>query len=111
MGMIEDDYDTIQVQTRSFRDVAIFAFRDAAERKESQDPASQLPNPVMDYVSHALPFPDRDTGYPNEYGDIGQWREPSSGIKGPEFWTAKMHDDAQKGYHGEWKEQTATTNN
>ena len=108
--LIEKDYDVIKVQVRSFREVAVFSFRDASEKKESLDPAAQLPNPVMDYVSHALPFPDRDTGYPNEYGDIGQWRDPASGIKGPENYAPPMHDDAQRGYTAEWRENTATAN-
>lgn len=110
LRMIEDDYDIIKVQTRSFREVAVFAFRDAAERKEAQDPASQLPNPVMDYVSHALPFPDRDNGYPNEYGDVGQWRDPQSGIKGPDLWAPPMHEEAHRGYTAEWRDNTATAN-
>jgi hypothetical protein len=105
---IEADYDTIKVQVRSFRDVVVFAFRDAAEKKEAKDPASQLPNPFMDYVSHALPFPDRDTGYPNEYGDIGQWRHPDAGIKGPEYYAPAMPSEQQRGYTSEWRENTAT---
>lgn len=108
--LIERDYDTIRVQVRSFRDVAVFSFRHAAEKKQALDPAAQLPNPVMDYVSHALPFPDRDTGYPNEYGDIGQWRDPASGIKGPPLYTPAMHAEAQRGYTAEWRENTATAN-
>lgn len=108
--LIERDYDTIKVQVRSFREVAVFSFRDASERKEAQDPATQLSNPVMDYVSHALPFPDRDTGYPNEYGDIGQWRDPASGIKGPPLYSPAMPEDAQRGFTGEWRENTATAN-
>ena len=42
----------------------------------ANDPATAMPNPFMDYVSHALPFPDRDTGSLDEFGEIGQNRNP-----------------------------------
>ncbi|KEG07064.1 hypothetical protein DQ04_11051000, partial [Trypanosoma grayi] len=74
--LIEDDYDVIQVQTRTFRELAVFQFRDVEEKRHRRDAVNELPNPWSDYVAHALPFPDRDAGYPDEYGDIGQWRAP-----------------------------------
>ena len=102
---IEDDYPTIGVHVRSFREVAVFYHKHQAEKAERRDPRSQLPNPVMDYVSHALPFPDRDTGYPNEYGDIGQWRDPESGIKGPEYYSPVLPEEQEKGFTAEWRDQ------
>lgn len=104
--MIEDDYGTIKVQVRSFRELAVFQFRDAEEKRHARDPVNTLPNPYMDFVSHALPFPDRDTGYPNEYGDIGQWRAPNSPIKGPNHFAPAMYGEHLKGFTSEWRDPT-----
>lgn len=107
---IENDYDKIKVETRSLKELVEFSFRDMGEKKWHQDPRAQLPNPVMDTVSHALPFPDRDTGYPNAYGDLGQWRSPESGVKGPRFYAPAMDgEDNHRGYTAEWKDNTAPT--
>lgn len=104
--LIEDDYGTIKVQVRSFRELAVFQFRDMEEKRHARDPVNTLPNPYMDFVSHALPFPDRDNGYPNEYGSIGQWRAPESPIKGPQFYAPEMFGEDAKGYTSEWRDPT-----
>ncbi|EPY18646.1 hypothetical protein STCU_09837 [Strigomonas culicis] len=105
--LIEDDYATIGVQTRSFRELAVFQFRDVEERRRARDVASELPNPWIDYVTHALPFPDRDAGYPDEYGDIGQWRAPGgpgSPVKGPGYYAPPMDGEHMRGYTAEWRD-------
>ncbi|ESL09490.1 hypothetical protein TRSC58_02787 [Trypanosoma rangeli SC58] len=105
--LIEDDYDTIQVQTRTFRELAVFQFRDVEEKRHSRDVVNELPNPWTDYVSHALPFPDRDAGYPDEYGDLGQWRAPGgpgSPVKGPGYYAPPMTGEHQRGYTAEWRD-------
>lgn len=104
---IEDDYDVIKVQTRTFRELAVFQFRDVEEKRHARSPVNELPNPWIDYVSHALPFPDRDAGYPDEYGDIGQWRAPGgpgSPTKGPGYYAPKMEAEHLKGYTSEWRD-------
>ncbi|KAG8345296.1 hypothetical protein TRVL_03878 [Trypanosoma vivax] len=105
--LIEDDYDIIQVHTRTFRELAVFQFRDVEERRHARDAVNELPNPWRDYVAHALPFPDRDTGYPDEYGDIGQWRAPGgpgSPVRGPGYYAPPMHGEHQRGYTAEWRD-------
>ncbi|CAD2219903.1 hypothetical protein AGDE_09041 [Angomonas deanei] len=105
--MVEDDYNIIHVQTRTFRELAVFQFRDVEERRLARDAVSELPNPWIDYVSHALPFPDRDAGYPDEYGDIGQWRAPGgpgSPTKGPGYYAPPMEGEHLKGYTSEWRD-------
>ncbi|EKF39436.1 hypothetical protein MOQ_000335 [Trypanosoma cruzi marinkellei] len=105
--LIEDDYDIIQVHTRTFRELAVFQFRDVEEKRHSRDVVNELPNPWTDYVSHALPFPDRDAGYPDEYGDIGQWRAPGgpgSPVKGPGYYAPPMDGEHQRGYTAEWRD-------
>lgn len=104
---IEDDYDVIKVQTRTFRELAVFQFRDVEEKRHARNPVNELPNPWIDYVSHALPFPDRDTGHPDEYGDIGQWRAPGgpgSPTKGPGYYAPPMEGEHLKGYTAEWRD-------
>jgi hypothetical protein len=104
---IEDDYEIIKVQTRTFRELAVFQFRDMEEKRHARNPINELPNPWLDYVAHALPFPDRDAGYPDEYGDIGQWRAPGgpgSPTKGPGYYAPKMEGEHQKGYTAEWRD-------
>eukprot|EP00331_Platyophrya_macrostoma_P022052 CAMPEP_0176440748 /NCGR_PEP_ID=MMETSP0127-20121128/20765_1 /TAXON_ID=938130 /ORGANISM="Platyophrya macrostoma, Strain WH" /LENGTH=791 /DNA_ID=CAMNT_0017825351 /DNA_START=49 /DNA_END=2424 /DNA_ORIENTATION=+ len=104
---IEDDYDVIQVQTRTFRELAVFQFRDVEEKRHAKNPVNELPNPWIDYVSHALPFPDRDGGHPDEYGDLGQWRAPGgpgSPTKGPGYYAPKMDGEHLKGYTSEWRD-------
>lgn len=104
---IEDDYDIIKVQTRTLRELAVFQFRDVEEKRHARNAVNELPNPWIDYVSHALPFPDRDAGYPDEYGDIGQWRAPGgpgSPTKGPGFYAPKMAGEHLKGYTSEWRD-------
>ena len=108
--LIEDDYDVIKVQTRSIKELVEFSFRHAAEKKQASDPMNQLPNPVLDYVSHALPFPDRDTGYPNEFGEIGQMRGPASGVKGPIHYAPPMQGEHQRGYTAEWRDNSRQMN-
>eukprot|EP00758_Cryptobia_borreli_P009698 Tbor_TRINITY_DN5501_c7_g1::TRINITY_DN5501_c7_g1_i1::g.13552::m.13552 len=103
-NMIEDDYATIKVQVRSFRELAVFQFRNVEEERVARDPVSLLPNPWTDYVSHALPFPDRDTGYPNEYGEIGQWRAPAGVTKGPGYYAPSMYGETLKQYTSEWRD-------
>ncbi|RHW67035.1 Mitochondrial SSU ribosomal protein [Trypanosoma brucei equiperdum] len=105
--LIEDDYDTIRVQTRTFRELAVFQFRDVEERRHSRDVVNELPNPWYDYVAHALPFPDRDAGYPDEYGDLGQWRAPGgpgSPVRGPGYYAPPMEGEHQRGYTAEWRD-------
>merc|ERR1711991_5805 len=105
---IEDDYDTIGVHTRSFREVVNFAFRDMEEKRMAKDPSTMMPNPFTDYVSHALPFPDRDTGTLNEYGDLGQMRDPESGIKSAPFWMGKQPDEVMRYITSEARDPTST---
>lgn len=105
--LIEDDYDVIQVHTRTFRELAVYQFRDAEEKRHSSNVVNELPNPWIDYVSHALPFPDRDAGYPDEYGDIGQWRAPGgpgSPVKGPGYYAPPMEGEHMRGYTAEWRD-------
>nr|CCC95161.1 conserved hypothetical protein [Trypanosoma congolense IL3000] len=105
--LIEDDYDIIQVQTRTFRELAVFQFRDVEERRHARDVVNELPNPWHDYVAHALPFPDRDAGYPDEYGDLGQWRAPGgpgSPVRGPGYYAPPMEGEHQRGYTAEWRD-------
>eukprot|EP00760_Papus_ankaliazontas_P024134 PhM_4_TR2126/c0_g1_i1/m.3147 len=105
--MIEDDYDIHGIQMRTMQELVVFRYRDLAERKEKKDPASQLPNPLIDRVSHALPFPDRDTGSVDEYGGLGQWRHPNPhlGTKGPGYYAPRMYGEVQRGYHAEWRDR------
>ena len=126
--LIEEDYETIKVQVRTMRELVVFRARDIEEKRIARHPANQLPNPVADYVSHALPFPDRDTGAPNEYGDIGQWRDPDKPVYTPfaammkpkgyihgageeyKMFGPQMFDqEQQRGYYGEWKQSKAPT--
>ncbi|KAK7194182.1 Mitochondrial SSU ribosomal protein [Novymonas esmeraldas] len=105
--LIEDDYDVIHVQTRSLRELAVFQFRDAEEKRHAGNIVNELPNPWIDYVAHALPFPDRDAGYPDEYGDIGQWRAPGgpgSPVKGPGYYAPPMEGEHMRGYTAEWRD-------
>eukprot|EP00759_Apiculatamorpha_spiralis_P004078 PhF_6_TR12303/c0_g1_i1/m.19541 len=104
--LIEADYDTIQVQMRTLQELVVFKYRNEAEKLEKADPISQLPNPIIDKVNHALPFPDRDTGFPNEYGELGQWRHPNENMKtkGPGYWAPRMYGEIQKGYHSTWRD-------
>lgn len=105
--MVEDDYAAIGVQTRTFRELAVFQFRDVEEKRHARSVVNELPNPWMDYVSHALPFPDRDAGYPDEYGDIGQWRAPGgpgSPVKGPGYYAPAMEGEHMRGYTAEWRD-------
>ncbi|CAJ1008900.1 hypothetical protein Q4I28_004213 [Leishmania naiffi] len=105
--LIEDDYDIIHVQTRSFRELAVFQFRDVEEKRHAHNVVNELPNPWIDYVTHALPFPDRDAGYPDEYGDIGQWRAPGgpgSPVKGPGYYAPPMEGEHLRGYTAEWRD-------
>lgn len=105
--LIEDDYSIIGVHTRTFRELAVFQFRDAEEKRHARCVVNELPNPWMDYVSHALPFPDRDAGYPDEYGDIGQWRAPGgpgSPVKGPGYYAPAMEGVHHRGYTAEWRD-------
>jgi len=108
--LIEEDYDVIGIQMRTTQELAMFKYRHEAEKRERADPTSQLPNPLMNQVSHALPFPDRDTGYPNEYGELGQWRHPNPHLKtkGPGFYAPRMYGEHQKGYHSEWRDRNST---
>ncbi|CCW66051.1 unnamed protein product [Phytomonas sp. Hart1] len=104
---IEDDYDVIEVQTRTFRELAVFQFRDVEEKRQARNVVNELPNPWIDYVAHALPFPDRDGGYPDEYGDIGQWRAPGgpgSPVKGPGYYAPPMEGEHHRGYTAEWRD-------
>lgn len=104
--LVEEDYDTIRVQVRTLKELAVFQFKDTEEKRLARNPAAQLSNPWMDYVSHALPFPDRDTGYPNEYGDIGQWRSPDAarGTKGPGYYSPALYGEEHRGYTAEWRD-------
>lgn len=105
--LIEDDYDLIGVHTRTFRELAVFQFKDVEEKRHARQVVNDLPNPWVDYVSHALPFPDRDAGYPDEYGDIGQWRAPGgpgSPVKGPGYYAPPMEGEHQRGYTAEWRD-------
>lgn len=105
--LIEDDYCYIGVQTRTFRELAVFQFRDLEEKRHASRITSALPNPWADCVSHALPFPDRDAGYPDEYGDIGQWRAPGgpgSPVKGPGYYAPVMEGEHLRGYTAEWRD-------
>lgn len=105
--LIEDDYSFIGVQTRTFRELAVFQFKDVEEKRMEKQMSSALPNPWIDYVSHALPFPDRDAGYPDEFGDIGQWRAPGgpgSPVKGPGFYAPPMEGEHLRGYTAEWRD-------
>eukprot|EP00796_Vickermania_ingenoplastis_P007428 gene7428-5229_t len=105
--LIEDDYDYIGVHTRTFRELAVFQFQTVEEKRHSRQITSELPNPWIDYVSHALPFPDRDAGYPDEYGDLGQWRAPGgpgSPVKGPGYYAPPMEGEHQRGYTAEWRD-------
>lgn len=104
---IEADYAAIGVHTRTMKDLAVFQFRDVEEKRHARNPVNQLPNPWIDHVSHALPFPDRDTGYPNEYGEIGQWRAPGgpgSPTKGPGYYAPAMEGEHMRGYTAEWRD-------
>jgi hypothetical protein len=100
---IEDDYAHIKVQVRSFKELVAFAFKNTEEKRMANDPATLMPNPYMDFVSHALPFPDRDTGAINEYGTIGQMRDPLSKVRGPQRFTAAMPTENQREYTTEFK--------
>lgn len=105
--LIEDDYEYIGVHTRTFRELAVFQFRDLEEKRHASRITSALPNPWVDMVSHALPFPDRDAGYPDEYGDIGQWRAPGgpgSPVKGPGYYAPPMEGEHLRGYTAEWRD-------
>lgn len=105
--LIEDDYAYIGVHTRTFRELAVFQFRDLEEKRHASRITSALPNPWVDFVSHALPFPDRDAGYPDEYGDIGQWRAPGgpgSPVKGPGYYAPAMEGEHLRGYTAEWRD-------
>lgn len=104
--MVEDDYATIKVQVRTFRELAVFQFRNVEEERVARDPVNLLANPYTDFVAHALPFPDRDVGYPNEYGDIGQWRNPADPAKGPEHRAPQMYGENLKAYTSEWRDPT-----
>lgn len=115
--MVEEDFETIHVQVRTFRELAIFRYRDAEEKRISAQPTAQLPNTFTDYVSHALPFPDRDTGTVNEYGDLGQWRTPElggplkgpNGAKGPARFAPELYGESKKSYLSEWVDPRART--
>ena len=105
--MVENDFGTIGVHTRTMKELAAFQFQDVEEKRHARNPVNQLPNPWIDHVSHALPFPDRDTGYPNEYGELGQWRAPGgpgSPTKGPGYYAPAMEGEHQKGYTAEWRD-------
>ena len=72
----------------------------------ANDPATAMPNPVMDYVSHALPFPDRDTGNLDEFGELGQNRFPQKDgrmARAP-FFEPSMPYGPAKEYTSELKE-------
>ena len=107
--LIEKDYAVIGVQMRGTQELMNFQYRHQAECKQRHDPSAQLPNPVGEQVGHALPFPDRDTGYMNEYGELGQWRQPNdkAGTKGPIHYAPRMYGEVQKGYHATWRDRTA----
>ncbi|KNH07397.1 hypothetical protein XU18_1929 [Perkinsela sp. CCAP 1560/4] len=106
--LIEKDYAIIGIQMRKTQALMNFQYRHQAECKQRNDPTAQLPNPVQDRVSHSLPFPDRDTGYMNEYGELGQWRQPNEelGTKGPAHYAPRMYGETQKGYHSMWRDRT-----